>query len=109
MAAKDVPVEVEDRLPRARTDVDEHAIVGETRVAGGLRDEVEHPFGLVGGELGDVAEALDVTLRQDEQMGLGLRVDVANSDETVRPRDMVALADEPAEEAVLRQRRSPPP
>jgi hypothetical protein len=109
MSAEDMPVEVEDRLPRTRADVDEHAVVGEARVARGLSDEVEHPLGLLGGKLGDVAEALDVTLRQDEQMGLGLRVDVANCDEAVRLRDVVALADEPAEEAVLRQRRSPPP
>jgi hypothetical protein len=108
MSAEDMPVEVEDRLSRPRADVGEHAVVGEARVPGGLRDEVEHSFRLVGCELRDLAEALDVALRQDEQMGLGLRVDVPNRDEAVRLRDVVALADETAEEAVLRQRRSPP-
>jgi hypothetical protein len=108
MSAEDVPVQVEDRLPGPRADVDEHAVVGEARVAGGLRDEVEHPLRLVGRELADVDEAVDVPLRQDEQMRLGLRVDVPDRDEAVRLRDVVAFADETAEEAVLRQRRSPP-
>jgi hypothetical protein len=109
MSAEDMPVEVEDRLSRPRADVDEHAVVGEARVPGDLRDEGEHPLRLVGWELRDLAEALDVALREDEQMGLGLRVDVPNRDEAVRLRDMITLADEAAEEAVLRQRRSPPP
>jgi hypothetical protein len=108
MSAEDMPVEVEDRLARARSDVDEHAVVGETGLPGCLRDEVEHPFRLVRRELRDLAEAVDVPFRQDEEMGLGLRVDVANRDEPVRLRDVVALAGEPTEEAVLRQRRSPP-
>jgi hypothetical protein len=102
-------MEVEDRLSGPRADVDEHAVVREARIPGGLRDEVEHSLRLVRRKLGDLAEALDVALRQDEQMGLGLRVDVADRDEAVRLRDVVALADEPAEEAVLRQRRSPLP
>ena len=101
-------MEMEDRLSRPRPDVDEHAIVGETRPAGGLRDEVEHSFRFVGRELGDLAKAVHMPFRQDEQVCLGLRIDVANRDETVGFRDVVALADETAEEAVLRQRRSPP-
>jgi hypothetical protein len=108
MSTEDVPVEMEDRLPRPRPDVDEHAVVGEARVARGLRDEVEHSLRLVGRELPDLAEALDVALREDEQVSLGLGIDVPDRDEAVRLRDVVALADEPAEEAVLRQRRSPP-
>jgi hypothetical protein len=104
MSAEDVPVEMEDRLARARADVDEHAVVGQAGLSGGLRHEFEHPLCLVGRELRDLAEAVDMTLRQDEEMGLGLRVDVTNRDEVVRLRDVIALADEPAEEAVLRQR-----
>jgi hypothetical protein len=108
MSAEDMPVEVEDRLARPRADVHEHAVVGEPRVPGALRDELEHPLRLVGRELRDVDEALDVTLREDEQMSLGLRVDVPDRDEAVRLCDVVAFADEPAEEAILRQRRFPP-
>jgi hypothetical protein len=44
-----------------------------------------------------------VPLREDEQVGLGLRRDVADRDEAVVARDVVALANEAAEEAVLRQ------
>jgi hypothetical protein len=108
MSSEDVPVEVEDRLPHAGPDVDEDAVVGEAGLPGGLRDEIEHPLRLVGRELRDVAEALDVAFRQDEQVRVRLRVDVPNRDESVSLCDVVALADEAAEEAVLRQRRSPP-
>jgi hypothetical protein len=66
MSAEDMPVKVEDRLARARSDVGEHAVVGEARLAGCRRDEVEHPFRLVGRELRDLTEAVDMTLRQDE-------------------------------------------
>jgi hypothetical protein len=100
---------MEDRLPRPGADVHEDAVVDETRLPGGLRDEFEHPFRLVGGKLGDLPKAVDMTLRQDEQVRLRLRVDVSNRDETVRSRDVIALPEEAAEEAVLRQRRSPPP
>jgi hypothetical protein len=95
---------MEDRLARPRTDVDENAIVGEARLLGRLRDEVEHSFRFVGWELCNVVEAVHVALRQDEQVGLGLRIDVPNRNETVRSRDVITLADEAAEEAVLRQR-----
>jgi hypothetical protein len=108
MSAEDMPMEVEDRLACPCADVDEDAVVGEARVAGGFRDEVEHPLRLVGRELRDVDEALDVPLRENEQMGLGLRADVPDRDEAVRLRDVVALANETAEEAILRQRGFPP-
>jgi hypothetical protein len=109
MSAEDVPVKVEDRLARASADVDEHAVVGQAGLPRGLRDELQHPFRFVSRELRDLTEAVDMTLRQDEQMGLGLRVDVPNRDEAVRLRDVVTLANETAEEAILRQRGSPPP
>src|SRR5256714_9934325 len=62
MSTDDVPVEMEDRLPRPRADVDEHAVVAKARVAGGLRDEVEHPLPLVGRELAHFAEAPGIAL-----------------------------------------------
>jgi hypothetical protein len=50
-----------------------------------------------------------VTLGQHEEVGVGLRVDVADRDEPVTRVDVVALADEVAEETVsVRQRGSPP-
>jgi hypothetical protein len=102
-------VEVEDRLAAARTDVHEHAVVLETDLARSLRDEVEHPLGLLGRERADVPERVDVALRQNEEMRLGLGVDVADGNEAVGLRDVVAFAREAAEEAILRQRGSPPP
>ena len=102
---------MEDRLAATGTDVDQHAIVLEPGRARRLGDELEHPRGLLGAELGHVAERVDVPLGQHEQVRVGLRVDVADRDEAVGRADVVALADEPAEEAVLRrrQRGSPPP
>jgi hypothetical protein len=49
-----------------------------------------------------------VALGENEQVRLGLRVDVADRDEAVAGMDVVAGADELAEEAVVRQRGSPP-
>ncbi len=101
-------MQVEDGLTAARTDVDEHAKVGQTRVAGHLGDELEHSLRLVPRELGDVAKGVDVALGQHEQVRLRLRVDVVDRDEAVGLRDVVAFAGELAEEAVVRQRESPP-
>jgi len=102
-------VQVEDRLAGALADVHDDAVVVEARLARGLGHELQHPLRLVGRELADLAEARDVPLGQDEQVRLGLRIDVPNRNETVRSRDVITLADEAAEEAVLRQRRFPPP
>src|SRR5258705_62327 len=107
--AEDVPVEVEDRLPAALTHVHEDAVVLEAGLAGGLRDEVEHPLCLIGRELANLAKGRDVPLGQDEQVRVGPRVDVANRDEAVGFRNVVAFLHELAEETVLRQRGSPPP
>jgi hypothetical protein len=108
--AEHVPVEVEDRLSTARPDVDEHAVVLEPGLTGGLGDESEHALRLLGRELGHVLESVDVALRKDEEVRLGLRVDVTNRDEPIALADVVALPDEPAEQAVVvRQRGSPPP
>ena len=102
-------MEMEDRLACALADVDHDAVVVEPRGLRRLGNELEHPLRLVGLELGDLAERVDVPLRDHEQVGLRLRVDVANGDEAFGGVDVLALADEPAEEAVLRQRGSPPP
>ena len=99
---------MEDGLAAAAADVHEHAIVLEPRLARRLRHELEHALRFVRGELTDVAKGVHVPLREDEQVRLRLRVDVADRDEAVRPRDVFALADEGAEEAVVRQRGSPP-
>jgi hypothetical protein len=99
---------MEDRLAAAGTDVHQNAVILEADLARGLRDEVEHPLGLLGRELGDVLERVNMALRQDEEMGLGLGVDVADGNEAVGLRDVVALSREAAEEAILRQRGSPP-
>ena len=72
-----VPVEVEDGLAGGRADVHLHLVVLEARVAGRLGDELEHPVGLAGRELADVAERVDVMLGDDEQVHGRLRVDVA--------------------------------
>jgi hypothetical protein len=65
-------------------------------------------LGLVGRKPTHVAERVDVALGEDQQVRLRLRVDVADGDEAVALPDVVALADEGAEEAVLRQRARPP-
>ena len=100
---------MEDGLAAAGTDVDEDTVVLESGAARDLRNEVEHPFRLVSGELSDVAEGVDVPLRQDEQVRLRLRIDVADRDKAVRLRDVVTLPGELAEEAIVSQRGSPPP
>ena len=109
-ASEDVPVEMEDRLAAALADVDEHLVVVEPRGGRRVRDEAQHPSGFLVREGLDVAERVDVPRGQDEQVRLRDRVDVADRDEPVGRVDVVALRDEPAEQAVLRRRRqgSPP-
>ena len=97
-------MQVEDGLATAGTDVDDDAVVGQAGPARDLGDELEHPLGLVGWERRDVAEGVDVALGQHEQVRLRLRLDVPDRDEAVAARDVVALAGERAEEAVVRQR-----
>jgi len=45
----------------------------------------------------------------DEQMRLRFRIDVPDRDEPLGGVDVLALAEELAEEAIVRQRGSPPP
>src|SRR5688500_16926331 len=111
LPTQDVPMQVEDRLTAAGTDVDEHAIVLEAGAARRLGDEREHPPRLLRRELRDLAEGVDVPLGQYEQMRVGLRVDIADRHEAVGPGDVIAFPHELAEEAVVtrHRRRSPPP
>lgn len=99
---------MEDRLSRACARIDDDTVIVESLTRSDFGDEVEHPLVLVGAELRDLVEALDVVLGDDEQVCPRLRVDVADRDEALRDGDVVALAVEPAEETVVRQRRSPP-
>jgi len=101
-------VQVEDRLATTLAHVHQDAVVVKAGLARSLRDEVQHPLRLVGRKLADLAERRDVPLGQDEQVRVGPRVDVADRDEAVALRNMVAFPYELAEEAVLRQRGSPP-
>jgi hypothetical protein len=50
-----------------------------------------------------------VALGKDKEMGLGLRIDVADRDEPVALPDVVAFAYELAKQAIVRQPESPPP
>ena len=101
-------MEMEDRLAAAFADVHHHPIVLETGIPRGRGDEVEHPLRLVRRELVDLPKARHVALGDDEEVGVGSGIDVADRDEPVGLRDMVAFRDEPAEQTVLRQRGSPP-
>jgi hypothetical protein len=102
-------VQVEDRLSRPRSRVHHDTVVAQPELRSDIGDEVEHALRLVGWKLRDVVEARDVPLGYDEQVGVGLRIDVADRDEALRLRNVVAVPEERAEEAVVRQRRSPPP
>src|SRR5712692_11730030 len=108
-AAEQMPVEMEDRLAAALADVDDDAVVVEAFVASRFGDERKHSLRLIRRELLNVAERLDVTLRDDEQMRVRLRVDIADRHETRAGAHVLALPVEPAEETVVRQRGSPPP
>ncbi|HEY8028445.1 MAG TPA: hypothetical protein VIE38_02925 [Gaiellaceae bacterium] len=101
-------MEMKDRLAGSRTGVDDDTVVGQARSCSNLGDEIEHALVLACGELSDVVEALDVPLGDDEQVRRRLRIDVADRDEALGGRDVIAFAIERAEEAVVRQRRSPP-
>jgi hypothetical protein len=101
-------VEVEHRLTGPGPGIDDDTVIAQALVCSDLGDEVEHALRLVGRELADVTEALDVPFGDDEQVRRRLRVDVADGDETVGGRDVVSLAVQPAEETVVRQRGSRP-
>src|SRR5204862_7331278 len=101
-------MQVEDGLTAALADVHHDAIVLETHAPCGLGYEIEHPLRLVRREFGHLPETRHMALRDDEQVGVGPGIDVANGDEPFRLRHMIAFHDESAEETVVRQRESPP-
>src|SRR2546427_5501021 len=98
-------MEVKDGLAGAPADVDRDAVVLQTGLGCGFGDELEHPLRLLGAELADLAERVDVPLRDDEEVHLGLWVDVFDRDEPFALRNMWALGDEAAEQAVLLRRQ----
>jgi hypothetical protein len=100
---------MEDRLPAALADVDDDTVILEALRARGVGDELQHALRLVRRELPDFPEGRDVPFREHEQVDVGARVDVLDRDEAVGRRDVVAVPVEVAEEAVVRQRGSPPP
>jgi hypothetical protein len=101
-------VKVEDRLPAAPADVDDHAVIVEPGLARRVGDEREHPPRLVRLEFGDVAKGLDVPLGDDQEVGVRLRIDVADRDEPVALSNVLARGVQLTEQAVVRQRGSPP-
>ena len=102
-------MKVKDGLPGARADVDHDAVVLEPGDARGLGDELEHSLRFVRREGADVSKGVDVALRQHEEVSVSLWIDVADGDEAVGCVDVVAFADEVAEEAVGTTQRGPPP
>src|SRR5439155_18926244 len=102
-------MEVKDGLAGAAPDVDRDAVVLQAGRYGRLGDELEHPLRLLGAELADVAERVDVPLWDDEEVHVGLRVDVLDRDEAVALGDMRSLGIELAEQAVVAIRRQAGP
>ena len=100
-------MQMEDRLSSALADVDDDTVVVEARIARGSRDELEHTLRLGIVERANVAERVDVPLGDHQQVRRRLRRDVADRDEAIALRDVVAFPGQPAEEAVVRQRRLP--
>src|SRR4051812_19125832 len=99
---------MEDRLPCCRADVDGHTVIRQALARSYLRQKLEHPLRFVGRKLTDVAERVDVPLGEDEEMNRRLRLDVADRDEAIGSRDVVAFAIERAEEAVVVHAASSP-
>ena len=102
-------MQMKDRLPRTLPHVDHDPVILEADVARGLGDELEHPFCLAGRKRRHLPEGIDVAFGEHEQVSICLWTDVANSHEPVRTADVVAFTHEAAEEAIVRQRRSPRP
>ena len=100
-------MKVEDGLPCAGPDVHDDPVVHKAGNLRRLGNELEHPLRLVRREGAHISKGVDVPLRQHEKVSVGLRVDVADGDESVRCMDVVALMNQAAEQAV-RQRGSPP-
>ena len=102
-------MQMEDRLPGTLACVDDDTVIGQPFARSDIRDEIQHPLVLIGRKLADLVEAGDMPLGQNEEMNPRLRIDIADRDEAVDRRDVLAFAVELAEEAVVRQRGFPPP
>ena len=103
-------MQVEHRLARAGADVHEHAVVPQADFLGRLRDEFEHAPGFSRIEVPDLAEGVDVALRDHEHVHRRLRIDVVDRDEAFALVHVRAFARDAAEEAVVMLLRhgSPP-
>jgi len=106
-------VQVKHRLPNTGATEDHQAVLVEPGLRRRLGDEIEHPLVLVGRQLADVAERLDVLLGDDQQVDVGTRVDVLDREQPVPAVDdgcrQLAGVDL-AEDAVrVTQQGSPPP
>jgi len=109
LAAENVPVQMEYRLPRCGADVHDDTVVVQPGACGGLGNEAEHSSRFLIRECCDVAHRVDVPCGQDEQMRLGGGSDVTDRDEPLRRVNVLTLGDEAAKEAVRLQRRAPLP
>jgi len=99
--AEQMPVQMENSLTGARPDGTEHAVVLEAERPCRIGDELEHAKRLLGRELADLAEGVDMPLGHDQDVHLGLGVDVLHGDETVGLADGGTRVHELAEEAVV--------
>ena len=111
-APEDVPVQMKHRLPRGRPDVDDHTVVVQSLACGGLGHKAQHAPCFLVRERVDLAEAVDVSGGEDEQMRRGSRSDVPDRDKPVGSMNVIAVGGQTAEETVVpslsRQRRAPP-
>ena len=87
-----MPVEMEHGLACVRPDVDDHAVVVEPFCCGDRGNKAEHPGGLPVRKGVDLAEGVDVTFGQHEQVRLRGRGDVADSNEAVSRPNVVTPA-----------------
>ena len=103
-------MQVEDRLSGPCAGVHNHPVVLKPGLTGGVGDEGQHATGFVGGERAHIAEGIDMSLREDEEVHIGLRVDVANRHEPVALRNVLAFARKHAKEAPIKLnwQESPP-
>src|SRR5262252_9232733 len=98
---------MKDRLARAGPHVHLDTVIRQPLACSDVGDELEHPLRLLGRKLADLAERIYVPLGEDEQVHGRLRVDVADRNEAVGLGDVIAVAEERAEEAVAHAARIP--
>ena len=81
-------MKVEHRLPCARADVDDHAVVVEPFCSRDGGHESQHPAGFLVGELVDLTKRVDMPLGQYEQVRFRGRRDVPDRYEAIGGVDM---------------------